>query len=375
MYAYALFPLVAAVAARLWRVDWIRDEHFLPRVSVLLPAYNEEAVIEQALRTLMALDYPAGRFEIVVGSDGSSDRTNEIITRFAEEHPNVRAECYPDRRGKMLVVNDLAEASTGEILFFVDADVLVSSNSLRAHVRHFADDSVGAVAGAYSVVANRPNSIFGSERQLADSESKLRENESLIHSTIGMFGGNYSVRKELWVPIPSPFVYDDIFVVLSLITRGSRVIFEPESIAIDEHDRSLATEFRRKSRNASFGFATLRYFPELVGFRMGLQSIFLWSHKILRWLSPWALLTLVILAPIGYCADLGAFWAILTVIDCAAVLAGMIGGLAYWKKMALPGFHKVFWFLSMQAAFMFGALRFLTASEVQAWVQPPRAKR
>lgn len=373
-YVYILYPLMVGALARLHPKKWIRDENIFPTISILVPAYNEEDVIEKCLTSLFALEYPKDHIEIIIGSDGSTDRTNDIISRISKEYVNVISLCFPERRGKMLVVNDLAKAGQNEILFFTDADVHLSPNSLKLHVRHFADPTVGAVAGAYCVVVKSPNGIFESEKSLASTEQRLRENESLIHSTIGMFGGNYSIRKRLWMPMPSPLVYDDVYAALSLITRGFRVIFEFGSVAIDEHTRSLSVEFRRKARNASFGFATLRYFPELIGFRLGLVSVMLWSHKILRWLSPWVLVTIGILTLTEYFHHNNIFWQTLVYGECLVLATGLIGALSYWSGSRLTGFVNVFWFLSMQIAFMIGALRFITGSEAQAWVQPPRAK-
>jgi len=362
------------VLAHLRPKKWVQDENVFPTISILLPAFNEEEVIEKCLHSLFALDYPKNLVEIIIGSDGSTDNTNDIITRYAAEHSNVTALCFTERRGKMLVVNELAEAAKNEILFFTDADVKLSPNSLKMHMRHFADLGVGGVAGSYRVIAKNPDGIFDSEKSLVTTEQQLRENESRIHSTIGMFGGNYSIRKKLWDPMPSPFVYDDVYAVLSLIRRGFRVIFEQESVAYDEHTRSLQTEFRRKSRNASFGFASLRYFPELVWFRKGLVSIMLWSHKILRWLSPWVLLGLMIFSVLGYFTENNLFWQTLFFGHCLVLATGAVGAISYWKGIRLPGFTDLFWFLSMQMAFIIGTLRFITDSEPQAWVQPPRAK-
>lgn len=373
LYTYLFYPILIDLLSQLIPKKWIQDERYLPSISILLPAYNEESVIEKCLNSLLAMDYPPHLFQIIIASDGSTDRTNEIIKQYSNVNSAVIPLCFSERRGKMLVVNDLAKAGKGDILFFTDADVTLSPNSLKMHVRNFADPSVGGVAGSSIVRSSNQNAIFAEEKKLVLHDNGLRESESKIHSTIAMFGGNYSIRKELWKPMPSALVYDDVYVVLSLIMQGFRVIFEPESIAIDEHSRTLKNEFKRKARNASFGFSTIKYFPEIIGFRKGIISIMLWSHKILRWITPGIIGVIGLLVTISYFSGDDMFWQILFFGQCSILLAATIGGIAYWRGKALLGVTQIFWFLSMQVAFMSGIFRFLTNTELQTWSQPPRA--
>lgn len=359
--------------SRLIPKKWTQDDNYLPTISILLPAHNEESVIRQCIHSLLQLDYPRELVEIIIGSDGSTDNTNNILAAFAKEHAHIRVLNFHERRGKMLVINDLAQEGIGELFFFTDSDIQLSGNSLKVHARHYADNSVGAVAGSYEIVADQPTGVFTSEEKLVSSEIKLRENESRIHSTIGMFGGNYSIRKRLWVPLPDAYVYDDVYVVLSLITRGFRIIFEPQSIAVDRHSRTLEDEFRRKTRSASFGFATLRYFPELVGFRKGLLSLMLWSHKILRWIGPWMFLFIGVTIIYNYCSSHDLIWQVFFCFELLLLIACAIGFISYKSGKSIPIVRHIFWFCCMQVPFILGTLRFITKSESQAWVQPTRA--
>src|SRR6185312_4274634 len=206
-YCYVLYPFLVKAVARSFPHPWATDSMLRPSISIILPVYNEEQVLERCVNALLTLDYPVNKLEIIMGSDGSNDATNDIIKRYAQRHSIIKPYIFPRQRGKMEVLNDLVTRATGEILFFVDADVMLSRNTLIRHAQHYASEEIGGVAGKL-VIDGGPTDVLESEQKYLALETSLREDESLLNSTVGLYGGNHSMRRSLWRVLPSK-VHDD----------------------------------------------------------------------------------------------------------------------------------------------------------------------
>jgi cellulose synthase/poly-beta-1,6-N-acetylglucosamine synthase-like glycosyltransferase len=375
VYCYAIFPFLIQVIARRFPILHKTHDNYRPTVSFILSVHNEEKVIEICIQSLLGQDYPKEKIEIIVGSDGSSDTTNDILTHYAEADHIIRPFYYESQRGKMLTLNDLVRNATGEILYFIDADITIPPDSLQTHVRHYIDDTIGAVAGAYKIFSASDDNHSHSEVQYASLEQKIRNSEGMIASTVNVFGGNYSVRSGLWKELPDPKVHDDIFVTLSVIEQGYRVIYEPASIALDHYERSLGEEFRRKQRSASRGYLTLSYFPSLVSPIGGMTAFLLWSHKIFRWLSPFLFLAAFCLSAANFLWNGGVGGGIFV----AAVVLGLIvvffGYMLRKNKGDSSVFAKINWFLLMNLAYISGTLIHLLGRDRHTWEKAKRAER
>ena len=367
VYAYLLYPLLIAALAKIYSRPSRIDEHYQPMVSVILAAYNEERNISVCLDSLLAQKYPAGQMEILVGSDGSLDRTNEILRQYSAVHSSVKIFLFEDRRGKMQVLNDLIAKANGEILFFTDADMTLSPDAIAKHARHYGSESTGGVAGIYTIVSTADSSTFGSESDYHKYEMWLRKNEALIHSTVGLSGGNYSIRKELWQKMPSDFVHDDLFSVFSLLESGKRLLYEPGAISSENFTRSAKEEFSRKARFASRGFATIHYFPKLLSPQAGFASVMIWSHKILRWISPFLFLIIFCATALGIGGDHSSFFRSLFLAEISFVGIALLGWIFDSFGISIPLIRHIFWFTAMNLAFLIGTLRFLFKRDEKHW--------
>ena len=238
-WTHALYPLAAGALARV-RTRRIRQEPIEPSVSVIVTAYNEEAVIERRLENLLALDYPAEKLELIVTSDASSDRTHELVERFA---PRVRL-IVNERGGKVAAQNGAVREATGEILAFSDANATWAPDALRKLVRNFADPDVAYVCGQLRYLA-----ADGSNREGAywRYELRLRASESHLHSVTGGNGSIYALRREDYVEVDPRFGHDLAFPYL-MVQRGRRAVYEPEAHAFEKPTPTNETEYRRKVR-------------------------------------------------------------------------------------------------------------------------------
>jgi biofilm PGA synthesis N-glycosyltransferase PgaC len=367
-----LYPLFIALAANMRGRKPLQSHGATPYVSIVLAVYNEELVLQQCLSSLLAIDYPRESFELLVGSDGSSDKTNEILRACASEYPQLRISLFPERRGKIPVVNDLVPLAHGEIILFTDADVTFAKDIIQVHLSNYADEYVGGVAGSFLLSGKREHGPLGAEQDYMSLEVRLRQNESDLHSTVGIFGGNYSLRRECWNPLPNLPICDELYSTLRIIRSGKRMVFDREALATEQFGRSMQDEYQRKKRFASRGFHTLKLFPDLLQPFAGLPALMLWSHKILRWLTPFFLIML----PAGTLSALlesRAMWIeLLALLELGAVVSIALGWVAETTSFNLPFVRKAYWFFVMNLAFAFGTLNFLFSREQKFWSQPTR---
>jgi glycosyltransferase involved in cell wall biosynthesis len=236
------YPLAAAVGARL-RPRPVRREDVLPSVSLIVAAHDEEDVIERRVANLLELDYPADRLEVVVASDASADRTDELVEAVAATEPRVRLLRVP-RGGKVNAQNLAVKETDGEILAFSDANATWKPDALRKLVRSFADPDVAYVSGRATYAG-----ADGTNREGAywAFELWLREQESTLGSITGGNGPIYAVRREDYVEVDPRFGHDLAFPYL-MVQRGRRAVYEPEAVSVEKPSRDLEDEYRRKVR-------------------------------------------------------------------------------------------------------------------------------
>jgi glycosyltransferase involved in cell wall biosynthesis len=236
------YPAAAALAARV-RPRPVRKGGALPRVSVIVAAHDEETVIERRLENLLALDYPPELVEIVVASDASTDKTDELVEAFAAREPRVRLVQAP--RGGKVAAQDVAVRETGgEVLAFSDANATWAAPALRKLVRNFGDPEVAYVCGQL-----RLETPDGTNREGAywRYELALRESESQLGSITGGNGSIYAVRRGDYVEVDPRFGHDLSFPYL-MVQRGRRAVYEPEAVAFEKPSRDIEDEYRRKVR-------------------------------------------------------------------------------------------------------------------------------
>jgi cellulose synthase/poly-beta-1,6-N-acetylglucosamine synthase-like glycosyltransferase len=270
------YPLAAAAAARL-RPRPVRREDVTPSVSVVVAAHDEEDVIERRVANLLALDYPADRLEIVVASDASSDRTDELVDAIAAREPRVRLIRAP-RGGKVAAQNLAVRETDGEILAFSDANATWPPDALAKLVRSFADPDVAYVSGRATYAdadgTNREGAYWAFELW-------LRARESELGSITGGNGPIYAVRREDYVDVDPRFGHDLAFPYL-MVQRGRRAVYDPEAVSVEKPSRDLEDEYRRKVRMFEHCWLiTLR--GRMLRDVDGVYLAELLSHRVLRY--------------------------------------------------------------------------------------------
>ena len=272
----------------------ISDTTNTPAVSAVMVVRNEEAIIARKLDNLLALDYPADKLDVVVVSDGSSDRTPEILAEYAR-NSRVQILLKQLSQGKAAGLNDAIQHATGDVLLFTDARQQIESGALRLLIENFSDPDVGAASGEL-MLGDPTNGESGKGMGLYwRVEKKVRELESASGSVVGATGAIYCARRSLLVasPMPQGTILDDVLLPMQLVRQSSRVIFDSRARAWDSPDLGEGREFSRKVRTLSGNYQLLQIAPWLLSSQNPIRFEFV-SHKLSRLVVPFALLALLI---------------------------------------------------------------------------------
>jgi glycosyltransferase involved in cell wall biosynthesis len=297
---YVVLPAVILVRGRL-RARPIAAADHEPTVTVVIAAHDEEAAIGSRLANLSQLDYPSNRLDVVIASDGSTDRTNAIVAAWPDRR--VRLLALP-RVGKAVALNEAVAAATGEIVVFSDANSLFQPDAIRAIVRPFADPAVGGVAGDQRYAkGGRTESVATGERRYWDLDRILKVAESSAGNVISATGAIYAVRREL-VPTIVAGVTDDFYASTAVVAAGRRLVFAADAVAIEPVAASGGIEFGRKVRVMTRGLRGVVLRRGLLDpRRTGFYAVQLGWHKLLRRLMVLPLLAVaassVLLWPAG----------------------------------------------------------------------------
>ena len=284
LYCYFGYPLLLWLMAQSWS-DPVQKGSYEPKISVILSVWNEEDVIKEKLQNLLSLDYPKDKMEILIGSDGSTDKTTQIIRGFND--PRIHLIERPRRQGKMATINELVQTARNETIVFCDARQTFAPNAIRELVANLADSHIGCVSGELIFKEEKEEGATAKGVSLYwNYEKFIRKQESRLHSMLGATGAIYAIRRELFVPIPTRIVLDDMFVPLQIIRKGYRAILDESAKAYDQAADSPREEHRRKTRTLFGNYQIFGLFPGLFNPLRSPVAIQLFSHKLLRVLIP-----------------------------------------------------------------------------------------
>jgi cellulose synthase/poly-beta-1,6-N-acetylglucosamine synthase-like glycosyltransferase len=359
LYSYIGYPIVLWIWAKL-RPKRINKKANTPFVNILICANNEEKTIRQRLENCLSLNYPKEKLEIIVATDGCTDRTNKIIQHYVPL--GVKLVVYPERRGKAAVLNDTIPLCSGEIIVLADARQSFHEEAIKEFVANFYDPEVGGVSGELHLL-KRDNGTRGKGIILYWWYEKIiRKMESQVDSTAGATGSLYAIRKCLFEPIPVDTLIEDVLIPLNIIRKGYRVIFEPKAKAYDK-TFSTSHEFKRKVRTLTGNYQLLFHNTWMFSPLHNRIAIQLISHRLFqRILMPYIL---IIFFLINYNLEEG-FYRIILVLQVLfyflAFIGILFGNKSKWQIIALP-----YTLLLLNFASLVGFFKFFTKKQSVFW--------
>jgi cellulose synthase/poly-beta-1,6-N-acetylglucosamine synthase-like glycosyltransferase len=376
VYTYVGYGALMGLLARLRPPRPAPPDDFTPPVTLVIPAYNEAAVVAAKLENCRSLDYPRDKLALLFVTDGSTDGTAEMLAQVAD----VTLLHLPTRQGKPAAMNralaHIAAHAPTPVTVFSDANTLLNPDALRLLVRHFADPDVGCVAGEKRVsAAVRAGASAAGESLYWRYESTVKRWESAVGNVMGAAGELFAIRTMWYVPLPEDTLIDDFVLSFKIAQQGKRLVYEPAAYGQEGASASIGEEWKRKTRISAGGIqAITRLAPLLNPRRYGFLSFQYISHRVLRWtLTPVALLLLLPLN--GLLAwRRGPIYRVLLAAQALFYAAAWLGWRLETRRVRVKLLFAPFYFTLMQAAVFVGLWRFVRGRQDVRWERARRAE-
>jgi len=312
-YVFAIYPLCLYVLSRTCKMPHYKATKTFS-VSLIIAAYNEEKIIASKIENSLMLDYPKHNLEIIVFSDGSTDRTDEIVKNYAPL--GVKLVRIEGRKGKVFCKNEVARMARGDIIVFSDANSMYERDALKHLIKHFSNPAVGCVAGELRYT--HKETVIG-EGLYWKYEQWVKRLEGKLGNLTTVNGAIYAVRKDVYEPLPLD-VPDDFATTLLIKLKGLKVVHEPQAVAWEETAPDVRSELQRRIRivtQASYCLFRKPEFRRLLNpFKYGFFSLQLWSHKVLRWFT-------------------GVFLALAFLSNALLLREGLFFAITFWGQVLL----------------------------------------
>lgn len=370
-YTYFGYPILLYLLIKLFsfKSDWIKKEsNTWPDIDLLITAYNEENVIGAKIENTLSLNYPADSLNIWVASDGSTDNTNAIVHKYSETNKNVNLLEF-QRTGKSGAINKSIKFLKREIVVFSDANTEYSTDALKNLIRHFNDPGVGCVSGRL-IYRNPGETISGiGESFYWRYETSLKKMESKIGYVAGANGAIYAIRKHLFHPFHPRTINDDFTTSMKIVKRGYKSIYADNALVYEDVAPNMLSEFNRHVRDSAGHYIAIIHLLGLLNPFLGIRSFIYWSHRILRWMIPFLLITIFILNIFLW--D-NLFYIFLFIFQCVFYLLAFVGWLSL-NYVKLPFYVYVpFYFCNLNIALLLGFIRVLTNKQKPTWESTAR---
>ena len=343
----------------------------LPICALLIAAYNEENFISEKIRNTLALEYPEGKLELIFITDGSTDRTPEIL----KEYPQIKLLHQNERKGKVAAIHRAMEHIKTEIIIFTDANTLLNKDALINISRHYADEKIGAVAGEKRVHSDeKADAGSAGEGFYWKYESLLKKWDSELYSTIGAAGELFSVRMSLYSGVSDDTILDDFMISMLIAAKGYRIVYEPEAFAIETASENISEELKRKVRIAAGGIQSIVRLKVLLNFfRYRLLSFQYISHRVLRWtITPFLLILILLLNVLILFQSKEITYSILLAGQVIFYLLAYSGLILEKRELRLKIFFIPYYFCVMNYAVILGIKRYLWKQQSAVWEKAER---
>lgn len=369
-YTYLGYPLILLIIIRMVGTKTVeyKKVNKLPNVSILIAAYNEEKAIGDKLKNCLALYYPAELLEVYVASDGSSDKTNDIVRGCAEKDKRIHLLEFP-RTGKSGVLNRAMACIKSEIVVFSDANTEYMRDALTNLIKHFSDEKIGCVCGR--LIYRNPGEVVSGKGESFywRYETKLKKMESRLGYVAGANGAIYAIRRELFEPLPTGTINDDFMISMRIVRKGFRSVYDENAIAYEDVAPNMESEFKRHVRDGAGHYIAVYHLLGLLNPFLGLRTFIYWSHRLLRWAAPFVLILLFLLNMILLT---NLFYLPIFILHLGFYLLAAVG-LIYVKTKKLPFFMYVpFYFCNLNLALLLGFFKAVTGRQKMTWERTER---
>jgi biofilm PGA synthesis N-glycosyltransferase PgaC len=374
-YAFVGYGLLLFVIIKIKRAlkgKPVLPEAFdLPTCTLIVAAYNEEAFIEQKIQNTLELIYPDNKLQFIFVTDGSTDGTAAIVAKY----PQIKHLHSDARMGKMAAVHRAKDAVETDIIVFTDANTFLNAEAMINICRHYANPKVGAVAGEKRVTTTEAADATAGEGFYWKYESKLKTWDSELYSVVGAAGELFSVRTQLYEPVPSNAIIDDFMISMLIAKKGYKIVYEPEAYASETASEDVKEELKRKIRIAAGGLQSIIWLRSLLlPFKLPLLSFQYISHRVLRWtLVPFLMVLVLILNILIVFNGAGnVIYLLLLLGQLAFYTMSILGWVMMARQIKVKIFFIPYYFSMMNYAVIRGIFRYLSGNQSAIWEKAKR---
>jgi cellulose synthase/poly-beta-1,6-N-acetylglucosamine synthase-like glycosyltransferase len=317
----------------------------LPTMTLMICAYNEQDIVAEKMQNTRALDYPKDKFWVMWVTDGSDDRTNELLAAY----PEVDIVFSPERRGKTAALkHGLREVKT-QYVAFTDANTMINSGAMKEIARLFMDKTVGCVSGEKRVAPRKEGEMAAEGEGLYwRYESTLKKWDSELYSTMGAAGELYAMDPKLCRDVPDNALLDDFMMSMYVVDEGHRIAYSPDAYALEYGSADIHEESKRKRRIAAGGLQSIWWLRKMLNpFRQPLVAFQYISHRVLRWsITPIAMIILLMVNAALVMMGAGSFFTVVLILQLLFYLAALLGYIlsewGYRNKLLYTAYYFVF---------------------------------
>lgn len=347
------------------------DLNNLPNCTLVVAAYNEESFIGQKIENCLKLNYPEGKLKLVFITDGSNDKTPEIISRY----PQIQLLHQAARGGKIAAVHRAMTFIDTETVVFTDANTFLNPDAIIKICRHYADNTVGAVAGEKRVqIEATADASSAGEGFYWKYESTLKKWDSELYSVVGAAGELFSVRRALYQDVEPDTVLDDFMISMLIAEKGYRIVYEPEAYAMETASENVSEELKRKIRIAAGGIQSILRLKKLLNpFKYPVLSFQYISHRVLRWtISPFLLILLLIVNFILVINDHETTYLLLLIAQIVFYVLAISGFVMEKRQIRIKALFIPYYFCVMNYAVLMGIIRYFSNQQSAIWEKAQR---
>ncbi len=364
IYVYVGYPLLVYLISRLRPLE-IKKSFIEPTVTILITAYNEERDIRAKLENTLLINYPKDKLEILVASDCSNDRTDEIVREFADR--NIKLFRQNERLGKTMAQNAAVELATGEIILFSDATTKYAPDVLNQMLPNFADETIGCVAGRLIYTDDSSSGVGNGAKSYWSYETFLKQSESRACSLIGASGCLYAVKKSAYRPMYAE-ACSDFLICAKIYELNLRSVYEPNAVCTEETNRQTDQEFKMRVRVIGQTFTDLWLNRQMMNpLKYGFFAAEVISHKLLRYAVPVFLILIFLASAILAIAAASNLFRIAVVLQIAFYLTAFLGWLLERNGKKIGVLSIPLYFVLTNLASLIGFYKFLRGERYASW--------
>lgn len=374
LYTYAGYPLLLLILVKIKSLFVKRiavtNDAALQSVTLVVAAYNEEAIIAKKIENTLRIEYPPELLQVIFVTDGCTDNTAAIVA----EYPQITHLHEPERKGKLAAMNRAMQQVKTAIVVFSDANGMLNSEAIKHLVKHYGDKKVGAVSGEKKIISHEKETVGKGEGAYWRYESAMKTLDSRLWTVVGAAGELFSIRTALYTPLPENIIIEDFVQSLRVCMKGYVVRYEPRAWSEEVASPDIEEEMERKIRISAGGFQAMVLLRGLFNvFKYPVLFFQYFSHRVLRWT----------LCPLALAAAFGSAWVVAAsgspfysfmAVGQTVFYLLAIAGWYFAKKKKYPlFFYFPFYFTFMNFCVFAGFFRWVSGTQQAAWKKAKRA--